>query len=367
MQKKIKVLHVQITENFGGIESLLTNIYENIDRSAYQFDFIATGTNQYQAKLKELGGRVYMMPSIKLFASYVRKFNSILNNNYDIVHFHKNSVANIIPILLVKCHSSHPKIIVHSHNTYPSINNIAFIYLHRINKYVISKLVDKRVACSSAAAKWMFSDTTDVQVINNGINTDKFTFSAEDRKKIRKKYNIKDNDFILGTVGRFTEQKNYKTTINIFNEINKIIPNSKLMIIGDGYLKENIITQVHQLKLEKNVLFLGMQLNVSPYLSAMDAFIMSSRYEGLGIAAVESQCEGLPTYISTNFPQEVNLTSLIRRFSLKTDLNAIALMIINSYKMVGRNELSAIKIKNSNYSLNNTVENLINLYQGILK
>ena len=155
-------------------------------------------------------------------------------------------------------------------------------------------------------------------------------------------------------------------TIEIFNEIKKLRKNSKLMIIGDGYLKKAIIKQVYQLGLENDVLFLGLQLNVSPYLSAMDAFLMPSIYEGLGIAAVEAQSEGLPTYISNKFPKEVTLTNLVRRFSLKQSPYSIANTIVDNIRKNIRNELTAKEIKKSNYSLNNTVRSFANIYQGIL-
>lgn len=366
MSRKIKVLHIQLTENFGGIESLLTNVYANIDRSKYQFDFIVTAKEPYQKRLTDLGGNVFLLPSIRKISSYARAFNKLLNNDYDIVHFHKNSAANIIPVLIVKNHPTHPKIIIHSHNTFPSIQNIILVKLHRINRIFLSRIADEKIACSNAAANWMFGKNDDVQIINNGIDIKKFTFSNIDRKAIRKKYSIKDDDFVVGAVGRFTKQKNYKMTIEIFNEIKKLRKNSKLMIIGDGYLKKAIIKQVYQLGLENDVLFLGLQLNVSPYLSAMDAFLMPSIYEGLGIAAVEAQSEGLPTYISNKFPKEVTLTNLVRRFSLKQSPYSIANTIVDNIRKNIRNELTAKEIKKSNYSLNNTVRSFANIYQGIL-
>ena len=157
-------------------------------------------------------------------------------------------------------------------------------------------------------------------------------------------------------------------TINIFNEIKKTYPNVKLMIIGDGYLKENITKQVLNLGIENDVIFLGVQLEVNKYLSAMDAFIMPSLYEGLGIAAIEAQSEGLPTYISENFPNEVNLTTLIHSFSLSEKPQDIAQMIINnSHKKSIRNANDSMKVRNSNYSLESTVKSFTKLYQGILK
>lgn len=74
MKRKIKILHVQITDNYGGIESLLTNIYSDIDRKKFQFDFITTAKKPYQDKLKSLGANIYLMPSIKNTVLYIKTF-----------------------------------------------------------------------------------------------------------------------------------------------------------------------------------------------------------------------------------------------------------------------------------------------------
>ncbi|WP_382321981.1 glycosyltransferase [Limosilactobacillus reuteri] len=364
MKKKIKVLHVQITENFGGIESLLTNIYENIDRNVYQFDFIATGANQYQEKLKELGGRIYVMPSIRLFASYVRKFNFILKNNYDVVHFHKNSAANIIPILLVKYHSSHPKIIIHSHNTSPSINNKGLLILHMINRSLLNRISDKRVACAKVAAKWMFGTENNIQIINNGIDIKKFSYSSKNRNLIREKLGIASSDIVLGNVGRFSEQKNQSFLIDIFSIFKEKIPNSKLILVGDGYLLKKVEEKVKSLGLASKVIFTGKINNIPDFLSAMDVFVMPSLYEGLPISAVEAQAEGLKVFLSDSISKEVVLTNRTKLFSLKQKPNEIADMIFKNSESDDR--VSGLKRIVDSYSLDNTVKNFNNLYQGIL-
>lgn len=364
MKRKIKILHVQITDNYGGIESLLTNVYSNIDREKYQFDFIATARSQYQEKLEKLGANIYLMPSIKNTVLYIKRFNQILDNNYDAVHFHKNSAANIIPILLAKHHLSHPKIIIHSHNTSPSINNRALTLLHKSNRPLVRMIANEKVACANVAAKWMFGTLNNVQIINNGIDTNKFTYSVRDRNLIRKKLNISSNDLVLGNVGRFSEQKNQSFLIDIFSEVKRMMPDSRLILVGDGPLLDKVKQKARKFDLVSKINFVGKQSNIPAYLSAMDVFVMPSLYEGLPISAVEAQSEGLKVFLANTISKEVVLTKDVEMFSLNEDPKTIASIILKNVKFNNRKD-SATIVKNSNYGLNNTVMKFINLYQKL--
>lgn len=364
MKRKIKILHVQITDNYGGIESLLTNIYSDIDRKKFQFDFITTAKKPYQDKLKSLGANIYLMPSIKNTVLYIKTFDHVLDNNYDIVHFHKNSAANIIPILLAKHHSSHPKIIIHSHNTSPSVNNAALTFLHQSNRWLVNLMADKKVACSNVAAKWMFGTLNNVQIINNGIDINKFTYSGQDRDLIREKLGISPSDLVLGNVGRFSEQKNQSFLIDIFGEVKKAVPNSRLILVGDGLLLDKVKQKAKKLGLTSNINFVGKQSDIPAYLSAMDAFVMPSLYEGLPISAVEAQSEGLDVFLANTISKEVVLTKNVKMFSLDERPKEIAGMILKNIKFNDRKN-DAITVKNSNYGLNTTIKKFIDLYQGL--
>lgn len=363
---KIKVLHVELTSSLGGIESLLMNVYDAIDKDKYQFDFLASGKGNYQDDLINKGAHIYVMPDFKNLMAYRRKFLNVLNNNYDIIHFHKNSAANIIPIYLAKHHISHPKIIVHSHNSAPSHNNIFTSSMHKLNRKYINKIADEKVACSELAGKWMYGKKSKFTIINNGIDTDRFTFSSAERKSIRDKYNIRNNTLVFGNVSRLSKQKNHEYLLKTFSEINKINTNTLLMIIGDGTLERNIRTKIISMGLQDKVLMLGTQENIPPYLSAMDAYMAPSLYEGLGISAVEAQSEGLPTFVSEAFPDEVKISKYLSKFSLTKSPKALAKEMLkfnykdNSFK----NRIRQAKlIGKSEFSIKRTVSEFEALYR----
>lgn len=362
---KIKVLEFEITENMGGVESLLCNIDEEIDKEKFQIDYVANNKADYQNKLKKLGSKIYFLPAPRNLIQYKKSINNILDNGYDIVHFNKNSLANSFPIIYAKQHHTHPKIILHSHNTAPTHNIVGLKFLHNINKKILKNKVDYRIACSIEAKKWMFNPNESVEIINNGIDTNKFRFSVEKRQKIRQKLNINKTDLVIGNVGRFNRQKNHTELINIYNELLKEMPNSKLILIGEGEEKNKIINFIREKGLEKNVILVGTTSKVDEYLSAMDIFLMPSLYEGLPIAAVEAQASGLNVFVSDNISAEVYITSYIHPISLLDPSQKNAKCIKNKYKVLDtlERQKQADVVKNKGFDLKNTTLRIEEIYE----
>lgn len=368
--KQIKVLHVQLTDNYGGIEAFLCNVYRNIDKSQFHFDFVASGKAKYQEGLLYENSQIFYMPSIKNIWAYKKKFNNILDNEYDIVHFHKNSLANDLPIVWAKKHRTNPKIIIHSHNSLPSLNKKTIYLLHNINKYLIKRLPDYKIACSSKAAKWMFPDVNNVKILFNGIDTNKFKFSNSDRIRIRRQLGISENTLLYIHVGRFSKQKNHELLIKIFQEIVKQHDDAVLLLLGDGELKKSILKEVNNNPIiRRKVLFLGLQRNVSQYLSASDVFILPSLYEGLGIVTIEAQCNGIQGWVSNVIPEEAFVSSNIKAFPLNASPKKIATRILSKSILLNKHDRSEQYkvITNTEYCISKTVNNLSKIYKILSK
>lgn len=364
--KQIKVLHVQLTENIGGIESLLMSVTNQIDKKKYHFDFIASASSSYQTVLKQEGCNVIVLPSFKNLVKYISRFNKVLDNDYDIVHFHKNSAINILPILIAKFHKTHPKIVVHSHNTAPSVTkNKLFIQIHKMNRKFMYDVADIHIACSSKAAKWLYGNRKAI-ILKNGIDTEKYVYSKIRRNRIRKYLNISSNSLVIGNVGRLTAQKNQLFLVELFSKIHQIKPNSKLLIIGDGLLKSKILNKIEELKLKKSVMLLGSRNHVEEYLSAMDVFVMPSLYEGLPIAAVEAQVSGLNVYMSDKITKEVCLTNHAYTFALNEPIDKITKEILSSDFDYDRLQQSKM-VKKSGYDISSTVNKLDEIYTQLIK
>lgn len=106
------------------------------------------------------------------------------------------------------------------------------------------------------------------------------------------------DSFSIGSVGRLSYQKNYDFLINIFPKILHIIPNAKLIIIGEGEDRVKLTEMIKTNKLEKSVFLTGNITNAAKYLPAFDLFMLPSRYEGLSITLIEALFAGLPMLVT---------------------------------------------------------------------
>ena len=313
-----RVLQIGMHEKLGGVETFLMNYYRHIDRNQIQFDFI----NMYEENLcfseeiEKLGGKIYEVKNVKKHPlQYLKQIKDIiLENKYDIVHINMLSAANIMPLLAAD-YANVKHIIVHSHN-----NNVPKGITRKILNYINKKIIIKKAtnffACSEEAGKWMFGEKTKFTIITNAIDMNKFKFDYEKRIEIRKKYNIKD-EFVIGHVGRFEEQKNHKFLIEIFENVKKNRKDAKLLLIGDGVLRKNIEQKVKEKKIEKDVIFIGNSYNVNDFYQAMDIFVFPSLFEGLGIALIEAQSNGLKCLTSKEtVPKEADISNNTKYISL---------------------------------------------------
>jgi glycosyltransferase involved in cell wall biosynthesis len=105
---------------------------------------------------------------------------------------------------------------------------------------------------------------------------------------------------VVLAIGRLTEQKDFSTLIKAFNLALKIVE-AKLIIIGDGYEKPNLVKLIADSVLNDKIFLLGHKQNHYPYFKKANLFVLSSKYEGLGIVLVEALALGVPV-VSTDCP-----------------------------------------------------------------
>lgn len=304
----------------GGVESVIMNYYENIDRTKFQFDFICDddSTNIPYEKIEKLGGKVILVPPYQKVFKYIKTLKKIFKeNNYKIVHSNINTLS-VFPLYAAK-KVGVPVRIAHSHSTSNkkewkknAVKNILRPFSKRnANVYF---------ACSELAARYLFGNKKGkVTIINNAINLEKFKFNQEKRDKLRKGLKIEDNEFVVGHIGRFVAQKNHTFLIDIFNELHKENKDTVLLLIGQGPLQDQIKEKVRELGLEDSVRFAGQVDNASDYYNAMDVFVLPSLYEGLGMVLIEAQANELPCIASTEVPKKASVSNQVEFISLKEE------------------------------------------------
>lgn len=318
----IRVLHVVTIMNMGGLETLIMNLYRNINRDMVQFDFLVHRQEPgiYEDEIIRLGGRIFRVYPIspKTLFQYQIQLRRFFSNNleYKIVHSHLDTLSTFV--LKAAKKAGIPCRIAHSHNSKMLLDIKA---LFRIcSRFFINKYCTERFACSSQAAKWLFGrselSNKGVVIFKNSIEAQKFQFDEEKRQSIRTELQI-DNKLVVGHIGRFEYQKNHDFLIDIFLRINQINPNSVLLLVGTGGLEDKIKEKVISLNLNKNVIFMGVSKRVVDLLHGMDIFIFPSHFEGLGIVLIEAQATGLKCLTSETVPDEAIISPLIEKINLK--------------------------------------------------
>ena len=321
MNYPIRVLNLFGVLDRGGAETLVMNIYRNIDRKKIQFDFIVHGEQKgaFEDEVEQMGGIVYHMPKIgvKSYLQYVKALRKFFKEHteYRIIHSHLSELGYVA--FREAKRAGIPIRICHAHNA-----PIGFNYKTPI-RYIFKKLIlpisTERLACGVAAGKWQYGKKK-FSVINNGIDVEKFAFNPAIRKELREKYMLEDK-IVIGHIGRFEPQKNHEFLITFFSELVKSHPNAVLMLIGDGSRRSVIEKKVEELQLSDKVMLMGVQSNPEEFLQMFDIFAFPSLFEGFGIALIEAQCTGVQCIASTGVTSESNITGLVEYVSLE-DINA---------------------------------------------
>lgn len=311
----------------GGQESYVMNSLQHMDLSDLLVDLF---TPYYcdnpgcKAFISRHGGEIYTgsLPfspgSSRKNAEAVLK-EHFRNHSYDVVHIHSGSISILAYCARAASKAGIQKIMVHSHSS----GNQETIR-HRLVKACAAPLMRKYptdwCACSAEAAQWKYSRDilNKVRILKNGIDPEPFRFNQSVRKEYRDQYGIPDDTLVLGHVGRFTREKNQSFLMDLMAYLLETNPDifAKLVLVGDGELKERVEEEARQKKLQDHVIFAGASDQVSSYLQMFDIFLFPSFYEGLGIAGLEAQAAGLPVLASDGIPASMKVTDRVWFLSL---------------------------------------------------
>ncbi|MGE7856167.1 MULTISPECIES: glycosyltransferase family 1 protein [Bacillus] len=319
MGTPLRVLHVVVNMNRGGAETLIMNLYRNIDRSKVQFDFLTCKEGVFDEEVVKLGGKVHRIPYVTDVGhrGYIKALDTFFNSHpqYKIVHSHMDKMSGFVLRSAKKARV--PVRIAHSHSTSSEGGAIAKIYKWYAGAF-IAPCATHFLACSRAAAQWLFANRESAtKILKNGIECDEFTFNSDIREQVRKELKLHEGVFVLGHVGRFAYPKNHTFLIDIFAQLIEYRPNSILLLVGDGPLRLDMEKKVEKLKLTDKVKFLGIRSDINRLLQAFDTFVFPSIYEGLPVTLIEAQGAGLPCIISDTITQDVDLDlNLVEQCSL---------------------------------------------------
>lgn len=322
-----RILVYGLSGQWGGIESIIHAIISQLE-DEIAFDILISDST-VNDRHKRHGVNVSIIP-ITAWGTNIRKFREELrkivsDKHYDYVWINASLMCNRDIISVTKKYSQ-TEIITHSHGTYFEENNIIkeklLLFLHRINRQYFNRNVKYKLMCSEASGKWFYGEKMlnngELHLIKNGINTSSFQFNNTIRNNLRTNLGLSDEKVILHA-GRLTEVKNQKFLIHLMRKMVDMKLNVKLLIVGDGELREELEKLISSLDLNDFVMLLGARADIGQFYQAADVFVLPSFHEGFPVTLTEAQSAGLPCIVSNNISRETDITGSVNFLPIDED------------------------------------------------
>lgn len=320
-----RVLHVFMNLNLGGAESRIMDLFRSQDADVLINDFVIM-TNEHCYFTDEViakGGTIHVIDSPREgIVKNLRQLYQLLKTKpqYSALHAHTSYYSGLCVFIAFLAGISAR--ITHARNTSTGANNLSSKLMLSVGRLLSAVFATTRFAISTDAGNFLYGKYTKknhFDVVPNAFNFSKVRHkdSIDNTEKIN--VDLVPNLLNIVCVGRFYAVKNHDFLLSVISELVQVRQDFCLHLIGDGELKEELQGRVIDLKLEKYVKFWGKRADVDQLLSLFDVMIMTSKSEGLGVAALEAQAAGLPCVLSTGIPQEADIGLGLCRY---IDLNA---------------------------------------------
>lgn len=363
----MKVLHVINSLATGGAEKLILETIPKYNELGIKADvLLLNGTSHpFLEELKKqncceifvLGNSSpYQLKFIGKMIPYFKK--------YDLIHAHLFP-SNYFSVAAKRMLRSKVQLVYTEHNT--SNRRFRSKSLQLINKNIY-KSFDK-IICITDEVKSVVKILAKVPdeklvIINNGVDTKKFAeANLLPRKQIHE--TLKDEDFLLIQVSSFREQKDQKTLIKSLKQLPE---KAKLILVGDGVLRNENETLVKKMSLENRVFFLGNRIDIPNVLKSCDVVVLSSNYEGLSLASIEGMASGRP-FVASNVPglsEIVKDAGVLFEKGNAAELSQIILKLMNDEKFYNET-VKTCQQRAENYNIDLMVKKHIELYRFIVK
>jgi len=314
-------LHIMGCADAGGISAVVLNYYRFIDRSKVHFDIALTvpEAGQNARALEELGAKIFFLPlksqGLGLFQDALAEL--LQEGKYDAVHVHESETCyvalQVAKKLGIRCR------IAHAHTCSPwegwkgEVRRLSGILLN----YPSATRV---IGCGKRAGDRVFGKInmkrSKALVLPNAVDTKRFVYDETVRREVRRELGV-ENAFVIGMVGRLSEEKNNGYALDLMPRILKEIPEAVLVVAGNGPDEENFREKTRQLGLEKYVKQLGRRSDVERLYQAFDVYLLPSFTEGYPVAAVEAMSSGLPVMLSDRITRELEFGSAVTYLPLE--------------------------------------------------
>ena len=358
----IEIAYVTKNMASNGITNVVMNYGTRLDKDKFRLTIITGGLvelDEYRKECKAVGIKIVELPpKRKLPLAYYCGLWKELKKGYDIVHVHGNSATITAEMLIAKFAGIKVRI-AHCHNI-----RCDHTKLHRMLQPIFKKLYTYGFACSTEAGKWLFGDGQ-FEVLPNAFQAEKFIFNQTTREKVRKSLGLEDT-FVIGNVARFNDVKNHGYLLDIFEKVAEKREDAKLLLIGNGPNLDLIKAKIEKHPYKGRIVYYGVTDKVEELYTAMDVFVLPTKYEGLGIVFVEAQINGLPVITSDRVPKEVALGNGIIFLPLENSLDLWCDTILKANTSDRNSFYRTHNVEIMRYNIGCNVKKLEKIYQELV-
>ena len=288
----------------GGAETQVGTLSEYYQSNGKEVTIVAPMVKDGVQKSEDLvkGVNVYRIPYPKIrllggFIMLIRLWNLLAKrrDQYDVIHVH---IAHKMAAICCLSGTVYKKNVIVKFTGWMELehgvlakkqNPFVKLLRYSINKATFYQATSKEIA---SAIKSNGLDKNKIKLIPNAVDTARFN-QPKNKLDLRNSLGFKDE--LIGVfVGRLVTEKNLSTLIRAWTHTFTHDENVKLLLVGDGYLKDELIKQVIESKREKQIIFLGAKLDIKPYLQIADFSVLPSLFEGLSNTLLEYMATSLP-------------------------------------------------------------------------
>lgn len=370
--QKIRVVHV--AEAAGGVERYLYALLKNSDSQEVENYFIASQHYELE-KFQEYVSGSYQLEMAHTISPHgdgvaIKQIRKIVKKiSPDIVYAHSTKAGALVRIALIGIHIP---VIYNPHGW-------AFNIVQSKKKELAYKLIEKvqipftkKVVCISEAEKNSaiqnhICSTNKIQIITNGVD---FELLDQAKKITRKDLGIPEDAFVVGQVGRLTEQKSPDVFVEMAEKIKEVIPNSFFVMVGDGNLESKVRSLIKAKELEDSFLITGWVNNPTSYLNCFDVATLLSRWEGFGLALVEYMYGSVPL-VSTKvdaIPYVVDdgVDGLLVEPNSANEAAQAVIRIYEDPTLANKLVTNGLNMAKEKYDIRRVVKQTQQLYQDVL-
>ncbi len=373
--KKVKVAHIFNEINFSGAEVMYAQAVPLFQEQGFDLIAISTGKNigNYIEQFQRANFTIYHKPLIQLRVMTLLHFIAYFINFYwflraekiDVLHIHRSAHFWFFAL----CgYLGGLRLIFTVHNNFKN-RKITWIkaYLERLSARKIFKMIFQSIGTSVHDNELNYYRNRTVKV-NNWFDSSKF-FPAKDdseKKHARELLNITESEFVIVSTGSCSHVKNHSDIIRSLAILLSHFSCTYLHL-GTGIVEQEEIDLAHTLGVEKKIYFVGNTDQVRQYLIASDVFVMPSKYEGLGNAAIEAMACKLPVvlYDVPGLKDLINTNDNGFLIAPNHEELAKALLVLqNDLSLRKKMGDSGCKFINSYFSIKDSVAQIADLYKS---